>query len=196
MRIEMCGPPTAGKSSLVKALRKKGIKKGRIISAEKVPKEWMSFKQFVDDVYKDTTYQKLPTKTLESLASAWYGSKNKEWIVFDELLILCGFSLSIRFPEELAYKYFESVPLPEILVYLFSSEKELLKRNLKRGEKNRPDKTLRCIEMCNKFIPVLEKRGCNILKYNTQKHTSDDIAQKIINLTKKMEKRQRRNETK
>jgi adenylate kinase family enzyme len=179
MRIEMAGPPTSGKSSLVKALKAMGIKRGPAGKIDRIPKQWKSFEDFVRRVYEGSSFQKLPDKTLASIAAGWKGSRHKKWMVFDELLILCGFSLAIRMPQY-AKEYFETVPLPELLIVLSAKEDVLMKRNLARGEKNRPDKTMRCIEAHNKYLPILRRRKCRILRFDTSKLSTADIVKLVL----------------
>jgi thymidylate kinase len=179
MRIEMAGPPTSGKSSLVKALKAMGIERGPAGKIHKIPTQWKPFEEFVRRVYDGTSFQKLPDKTLASIAAGWRGSRAKKWMVFDELLILCGFSLAIRMPQY-AKEYFETVPLPELLIVLSAKEETLMKRNLLRGEKNRPDKTLRCIEAHEKYLPILRKRKCRIMRFDTSKLPTADIVKLVL----------------
>ena len=172
MRIEMTGPPTSGKSSLVKALKAAGICRGVVDPLFPIPNVWKGFADFIDTVYANTTYKKLPGKTITSLTSAWKGSKRKGWAVFDELLILCGFSLAIRMPEY-AEEYFQTVPLPELLIIMTAPNDVLMLRNEKRGEKNRPEKTMRCVVAHKKYLPILKERGCTILKINSSKRSAN-----------------------
>jgi len=176
----MIGPPTAGKSRLVKELRKSGIKRGPEGNIKKIPKEWRFFAEMIDQFYKDTTLKSLPDKTRRSLAAAWIGSKSKEWMVFDELLILCGFSLAIRRPKEEAIQYFKNAPLPEVLIYLTAKTDILMERNRARGEGDRSSKTLRCIDAHEKFTPILYKRKCRIWKFDTEKYSTHAIADKVL----------------
>jgi tRNA uridine 5-carbamoylmethylation protein Kti12 len=186
MWIEMTGPPTSGKSSLVKRLKSVGIVRGPVGDPAKIPAEWKPFRDFVTQVYSKASFKKLPDKTLRALASAWKGQSSKKWMVFDELLILCGFSLAIRMPEY-AEEYFSTVPLPTILVVLNASEKVLLERNLRRGDKNRPDKTRRCIDAHAKYLPILEERKCNILQFDTSSISTLDIVRRILTKLEKFE---------
>ena len=179
MRIELIGPPTAGKSQLVKTLIKKGVLRGNKYAEIIIPKEWKKFSKFVNKVYKPTTYKKLPDKTLMSLTLAHEGGRFKKWVVYDELVMLCGFSMAIRIPEH-AEEYFEKAPLPELLIVLSANEKILMNRNKQRGLKNRPDKTMRCINAHKKYLPILEKRNCPILKFDTSFRSSGSIADEII----------------
>jgi thymidylate kinase len=179
MRIEMIGPPTAGKSQLVRTLVKKGITRGAKTSKIIIPDKWRDFADFIIKVYKNTTYKKLPDKTLMSLTLADVGSSTNKWVIYDELVMLCGFSMAIRIPEH-AEEYFKNAPLPELLIKLTANENTLIKRNLKRGPKNRPEKTKRCIDAHKTFLPILEKRNCPILEFDTTSETSEKIANKII----------------
>lgn len=180
MRIEMCGPPTSGKSTIVRGLRERDIRRGSRLSDSQTPKEWQSFVNFINQAYEKTDYKKLPTKTLSSLASAWAGDHSDKIVVFDELVILCGISMAIRLPKEYSIKYFSEAPLPGILIYLTADTETLLSRNEARGEKNRPEKTIRAIKACNEYIPILEERGCNILTFNTSKIRPPLIIEKIL----------------
>lgn len=180
MRIEMVGPPTSGKSSLVRALKEKGIRRGIILPPEDTPKQWQPFVNFINKTYEGTTYNSLSSKTLSSLATAWAGDRFIEPKVYDELVILCGISMAIRFPEEYANKYFAEAPLPSILVYLTANKNTLVHRNKLRGEKSRVDKTLRAVDACHRYIPVLEERGCNILKFNTSNTSLPVIVYKVL----------------
>jgi len=180
MRIEMCGPPTAGKSQLVKTLKQMGITRGPKTTNNSPPKEWFPFAEFVRETYKTTTYKKLPTKTLMSLASAWMGDKTPKPIVFDELVILCGFSMAIRLPKECSDRYFAEAPLPAILVYLTADNDILMKRNAARGERSRPEKTMRMVRACEHYVPVLKERGCRILTFDTSNVSTTAIARNII----------------
>lgn len=189
MRIEMCGPPTAGKSRLVKELRKTGIKRGPEGSLTKIPSAWRDFSTWVATTYSETSLKSLPDKTQRSLAAAWRGSKSKETMVFDELTILCGFSMAIRLPKEKTVYYFNNVPLPEVLIYLTAPPEVLHDRNIKRGAGNRWEKTKRCIAAHEKYIPLLKKRGCNIWTFDSSKASTVKIANRIfIRLTEMKEK--------
>jgi len=179
MRIELTGPPTAGKSRLVKALKNRGVTRGPEGVIEKIPPEWEPFAGTVRKIYKETTFKSLPDKTLRSLAAAWIGDNYSKYMVFDELLILVGFSLAIRRPEY-AVNYFNKVPLPEVLIILTANWRTLLSRNEARGDRSRPDKTTRCINAHKEYMPILEDRGCQILRYNTTNKSSDQIADMVI----------------
>lgn len=187
MRIEMCGPPTSGKSTLARELKKRGIPRGTILPADQTPKKWQSFVNFINEVYGKTEYKSLPTKTLSSLASAYIADHIKEPRVFDELVILCGISMAIRLPKECSEKYFSEAPLPSVLVYLTADTKTLMLRNEIRGNKDRKEKipqwkekTLKAIDACNKYIPILKKRGCNILTFNTDITPTRLIADNVM----------------
>lgn len=179
MRIEMCGPPTAGKSQLVRELVKSGIQRGPKTSNAAPPKKWDDFSDFIRYAYSVKTFKKLPIKTLMSLALADVGDNYPGYMVFDELVILCGFSMAIRFPKEYSDRYFAEAPLPEFLIYLTADVNTLLKRNLERGEKNRPEKTMRMVHACNHYIPILKERGCNILEFDTTKTSTIEIVNQI-----------------
>lgn len=175
----MCGPPTAGKSRTVRAIRREGIHRGPKDEGHKFPKPWRSFEKFVNEVYEGSRHPSLHAKTLRSLGLAWYGDKREKPFVFDELLILCGFSMAIRFKDEYAQRYFEEVPLPAILVNLTAPRDVLMARNEQRKDKSRPEKTDRCIEAHAKFLPILVARGCNILTFDTSMISSSGIAKAI-----------------
>lgn len=180
MRIEMTGPPTAGKSSLVRSLRRQGIVKMNVVSElRKIPGKWSEFGNGVVDIYDQYTYKSLPLKTLNALAAAFDAKKNKKWIVFDEALILCGFSLAIRIPDHAEW-YFKHVPLPDILVYLTAKKDVLFARNELRGDRSRPDKTLRCMRAHKQYMRILKKRRCNILKFNTSEHSISAITKIVL----------------
>lgn len=179
MRIEMCGPPTAGKSQLVKELVKAGIQRGPKKVTAEPPKKWSSFSDFIRHAYSVKTFKKLPIKTLMSLSLADIGDKYSGHMVFDELVILCGFSMAIRFPKEYPDRYFAEAPLPGALIYLTADVNTLLERNLARGEKNRPEKTMRMVHACDQYIPVLKERGCNILTFDTTRTSTTEIVKKI-----------------
>lgn len=184
MRIEMCGPPTAGKSKLVQAIKKLSVKRGSPGKIEKIPEQWIDFANFIRTVYKDTTYQTLPDKTLKALAAAWQGDQYKGLLVYDELTILCGFSMAIRMSKKQTSYYFKNVPLPGVLVNLTANISVLEKRNIARGEKNRIEKTKRCIEMHNKYLSFLRKRKCRILTFDTGKESSAEIAAQVLEKAK------------
>lgn len=189
MRIEMCGPPTAGKSRLVKELVKRGIKRGPRSFPDQTPVEWQSFVNFVNDAYSGTSYKTLPSKTLASLGSAWVADNTIVPMVFDELVILCGFSMAIRFPSKYADRYFAEAPLPGILVYLTADIDTLMRRNEARGEKNRSEKTIRMMVACDKYIPVLKERGCKILMINTTNKPTTVITDRVLKEVRKLGKR-------
>jgi thymidylate kinase len=192
MRIEMTGPPTAGKSSIVKSLRKRGMEKMSVVSvARKIPKKWGAFGKGVEEIYSQRSFKSLPLKTLNALAAAWDAKKSKDWIVFDEALILCGFSLAIRIPEEAEW-YFKHVPLPDILVYVTASKDVLFARNELRGDRSRPDKTLRCMRAHKKYIRFLKARQCNILRFDTSDMTTEFITNEIVKEIKDVERRKNR----
>jgi len=188
MRIEMCGPPTSGKSSTVRSLKGRGVDWFSKKYNPRIPKEWGFFAEFINNVYKNTDYKKLPGKTLFSLAQCYQGSISKKWVVFDEALILCGFSLAIRLPEY-AEEYFKIVPLPELLVVLTADHDTLKLRNEERKERNRYEKTLRCISAHEKYLPILQKRKCEIIKINTVKNTKNSVTSKIQNKMNKVSRK-------
>jgi len=179
MRIEMTGPPTAGKSRLVRELVKQGVPKGVVGEIKNIPKEWEPFAGTVRKIYNGTSYKSLPDKTLRAIAAAYVGDKHKGLMVYDELLILVGFSLAIRMPE-FAMKYFNKVPLPGALIMLNADWETIKARNEERGDRSRPDKSKRCIRSHKIYLPVLENRGCRIMRFNTANLGAEKIAKLIL----------------
>jgi tRNA uridine 5-carbamoylmethylation protein Kti12 len=186
MRIEMTGPPTAGKSRTVRELIKAGATRGPQGHSHSVPKKWVYFEKFIRETYAGTNYKALPDKTVRSLAACYVGDKSRQIMVFDEFLILCGFSMAIRLAEEPTTKYFETVPLPGILVHLTAPYDVLMARNEARGEKARPDKTTRMINAHEKYMPILERRGCRILTFDTSVKEPRKIAMVVLKAARKL----------
>ena len=179
MRIEMFGPPTSGKSSLVRELTMMGIGRGYIMEGEKIPKQWEPFKANIEKAYIEHPGLKtLPGKSINALHTAAYGDKFKGWIVYDELVALCGISMAIR--HDPWQWYFEQMPMPALLVVLECSEQTLINRNKARAERSRIDKTMRAVSKIRYIMPILDKRGANILKLNTDQLTTKQCAKEVI----------------
>lgn len=189
MRLETTGAPTTGKTSFLRALSGHGHKKVPVKTEhlEQIPPKWSSFGEGVKAIYDGTNYKTLPIKTLNALAYAYEARKTKGWKVFDEALILCGFSLAIRMPDHAEW-YFRHVPLPDILVYLVAEKDDLMARNALRGDRSRPDKTLRCIRAHKKYMRILRARKCNIMQFNTSKISAKDIASNVLLEMSKLDK--------
>jgi len=179
MRIELTGAPTAGKSTLVRSLVREGMRMGKNINLNKIPPHWDFFANIIRDIYKVYDFPKLFNKTLKALAASWVADILPQPIVFDEHIILCGFSLAVRRPE-LAMRYFENVPLPKLLIFLSPSKQILMERNEARGERSHIDKTNRCIKAHEEYIPLLRKRGCNILILDSGLFSTAELTKKVL----------------
>lgn len=184
MRIEITGPPTSGKSRLVKAFKKThAVERGPRGNIDKIPRSWRGFADFIRRAYAPSPYVGMRDKTLRALASAWLASRpkaQKRFFVFDELVIVAGFSMAIRLPEEHTITYLHECPMPEFLIILDAPLPLLLERNQRRGEGDRPEKTVRSYYAHKKYLPLIKKRKCVILKYNTAHKSSDDIAKSAL----------------
>ena len=177
MRIEFIGAPTSGKSTIHRILINAGLKEARRIVVEH-PIE-TEFHRFIKDAYGRTTFERLPDKTLWSLDAARFADESEQRYVFDEGLMQCGVSMGIRLPEHEQH-YFEHCPLPHLLVYLHTKESRLILRNQERGERSRPEKTIRAIECIKRVIPILESRGCNIIKLDTGRQSIIETANEVM----------------
>lgn len=185
MRIEMLGPPTSGKTSLVRELICQGIGAGSPHSYKIIPKKWNAFADRIRETYDDRELfkkqlQTLPTKTLNALGTAYYGDKFKGPVVYDELVALCGLSLAIRHKGDWQW-YFEEMPMPGLLVVLECSDETVISRNQARGDRNRTAKSLRAFHKMPEIIEILKKRkGGKILFLNTDKLSTYQCAKKVI----------------
>jgi len=194
MRIEMAGPPAVGKSTLVRTLRERGAKEGVRGDPEKIPKVWRPFAKLILESYKGTSHEttRVPIKSLEGLAAAWVGDNSEDILVYDELVVLNGFSMAIRYPDK-APAYFAQAPLPALLVNLYADIEVLLKRTHKRdsrrGRNDHSGKTIRCVEAHNRFMPLLEQRGCRIMHFDTGKVNPKEIADEVLKRAKKIRRK-------
>jgi hypothetical protein len=137
------------------------------------------FHRFVRNVYSKTTFERLPDKTLNALDVAKVADESDNWIAFDEGVMQCGVSMGIRVQEHEQF-YFENCPLPKALIYLHTKESRLLHRNIQRGERNRPEKTIRALECIDRVMPILEGRGCNIIRFDTGRADIITVANEAI----------------
>jgi hypothetical protein len=191
MRIEMVGPPASGKSSVVRALIALGIERGPRGDPERIPKQWYQFKKFILNAYKGTSHEhtRLPIKSLEGLAAAWVGDNSSIPMVFDEHVILNGFSMETRYPGT-GKKYFEMCPLPDILVSLWADDNIFFKRNRKREwrkGRNRYEKSIRFKLAIDEYLPLLKSRGCNIMEFDSGKIRKSKIAKSVYREIKRLQ---------
>lgn len=191
----MTGPPTSGKSTIASMLSKRqgfargDWRKGQLNKIpDQIPDQWRSFADLVKDIYQGTRHEKMFEKTLRSLVVAWEYQNDRAFIVSDEALINCGFSLAIRMPDNPEYteQYFNQVPLPDLLVMLTAEDRILQKRNQARGERDRWEKTQRSIDAHHKFLPLLYGRGCRILEFNTGKEGPLTVTEAILSEVEKL----------
>jgi len=192
MRIEMVGPPAAGKTSIVRALAGLGIERGPKNGPGIPPKEWRRFAKFILNSYKGTSHEKtrLPIKSLEGLANAWVGDNSGVPMVFDECVILNGFSMATRYPHR-AKKYFEQCPLPAILVVLNADDEVFLKRSKqreKRSGRGRYEKSLRFKFYIDMYLPLLKERGCNVMEFDSGRVKIPDIAKIVYKEAMRLQK--------
>ena len=184
MRIEMLGPPTAGKSSLVRELVLSGIGKGNVQYHAPIPQTWESFAKRIESTYSDRMLfkkrlQSLPEKTLNALSTAHYGDQFKGPVVYDELVALCGLSMAIRHSDNWHW-YFEQMPMPGLLVVLECSLDTIIKRNQARGERDRTKKSIRAFDKMAEIKPLIEKRGGNVIYLNTDELNSYQCAKQVL----------------
>ena len=189
----MVGPPASGKSSIVRALIDLGIERGPKGNANEIPKCWRKFAKYILNSYKGTSHEltRLPVKSLEGLAAAWIGDNSKMPMVFDELVILNGFSMAVRYPYR-AKRYFEQCPLPVVLVSLTADDEVFRKRGRKRelrSGKGRYDKSLRFKYYIKTYLPLLKERGCHILEFDSGKVKKPMIAKAVYNDIKRLQRR-------
>lgn len=177
MRLEMLGPPTAGKTTIWRGLRARGLLIGRWDeSARPSPND--AFAARVRETYALEPYEKLPDKTLSALVAAKKADKNKQLVVFDELVVQCGLSLAIRIKSDWTW-YFHEMPLPKHLLVLDAPVEELLKRNLARGAKNRAEKTLRAVGMMPIIRTLLVNRSVPLIEYDTSRVSPQQIVDEV-----------------
>jgi hypothetical protein len=196
MRIEMVGPPASGKSTIVRALVNLGVKEGPRGNPGDIPKGWHKFAKYIVGSYKGTSHEntRLPTKSLEGLAAAWVGDNSSVPMVFDELVILNGFSLATRYPYR-AKRYFEQCPLPAILVSLNADDDVFRKRGDKRelrSGKGRYEKSLRFKYYIDIYLPLLKERGCNVLEFDTGRMKKSRIANEVYDEVLRLQNRKRK----
>lgn len=186
MRIEMLGPPTAGKSTIVRALVKGGIAQGRKIG--EIPLEWRVFADKILTIYATRSNFKkqitrLSHKTLDVLAWAHNGDIADRPYIYDELVAQYGLSLAIRTRSDWTW-YFEEMPLPGLLVVLSASRNVLFERNVQRGDRNRPKKTISCLNRLSSIVRILHRRDCNMLKFDTGEKSIESIVKEITGAVK------------
>ena len=190
----MLGPPTAGKSTIVRALIKGGIAHGR--RTGDIPLEWRAFADKIltpcatrsylknpDSRYYKKPLLRLQHKTLDALAWAYNGDIADRPYIYDELVAQYGLSLAIRTRSDCAW-YFEEMPLPGLLVVLSASRDVLLERNVQRGHSNRPKKTISCLNRLSSIIRILNRRDCNMLKFDTGEKPIESIVREITEAVK------------
>lgn len=180
----MVGPPASGKTSTVRALAALGVTRGpKGVQPIKIPKVWRRFGKFIRNAYKGTSHEntRLPVKTLEGLTAAWVGENSDIPMVFDEHVILNGFSMETRYPGT-GKKYFAYCPLPDILVSLNAGDsvfyKRCHKRELRSG-RNRYEKAMRFKQAIATYLPLLKERGCNVLEFDSGKMGEKAIAKAV-----------------
>lgn len=193
MRIEMVGPPASGKTSIVRALAARGVLRGpKGVQPIKIPREWRRFVKFIHNAYRDTSHEhtRLPIKTLEGLSAAWVGENSDAPMIFDEHVILNGFSMETRYPG-MGKKYFTQCPLPDILVSLYADDdvfrRRCLRRELRSG-RNRYEKAMRFKIAIAVYLPVLRERGCNILEFDSGRMSKDLIAKAVHKEIKRLQR--------
>ena len=192
MRIEMFGPPTSGKSALVRELRRRGLATGKLsLEADRsvLPQAWQAFADKLDWLYDAEgssplagKFQVLPNKTLGALSAAAEAAALPWPVVYDELVMQCGLSIAIRVgTDEAAWRwYFETAPLPDLLVSMTAPVEVLTARNADRGDRDRTSKTLRTLKPARRALEILNGRDCPIREFDTSTIPTAAIADQVV----------------
>ncbi len=186
MLIEMFGPPTSGKTTLVKELRKFGIMSSHHNVEDQIPESSQPFAVKLANIYHDVNafhdidkIDQVAYKTQASIAAAHRGKLDKYPLMFDELVVQCGMSFAIRIASDWTW-YFEEMPLPDLLVVLTAHRQVLIKRTQLRGKVHRIEKTGTCFDLMKPMLKILEKRNCPMIKFNTQNKDTITCAKMVI----------------
>ena len=184
MRVEMFGPPTVGKSTLCRALRKFDIAHNTL-GHGRVPDTWLPFAEKISAVYNDQALFKkrgpfLPDKflrkTLQALATAGNADCFSYPVTYDELVVQCGLSMAIRLLGDWSW-YFRELPLPGLLVVLTAPDKTLMERNRQRGYyRDHSEKTMRVVRVMPKILDILHDRQCPMLEFDTSTLVAVEMA--------------------
>jgi len=184
MRIEMFGPPTSGKSTVVRQLSQFGVACGQYGDENEIPPEWKWFSKrvrmaFLDRKVFKKQLEKLPGKSLAALAGAYAADQVKYPVVCDEFVAMCGLSMAIRSWKDCIW-YFEDMPLPSLLVVLNAPFEVLVQRNLQRGVRSRVKKTERTLPFLAAALEILKRRGCRVMEFDTSVCEPVDIAMAVV----------------
>lgn len=175
----MLGAPTSGKSSLVRELVLRGVGRGFVDQRKKMPPEWKPFRKKIVKTFEQYPGLKtLPGKTTKALSAACYGDDFNGPIVYDELVAQCGLSLAIR--HEPWQWYFEEMPMPGLLVYLYCSNETLVNRNEARGERSHIEKTMRAVGKLEEIMAIIGRREGKVLQLNTDNLTTKECAKEVL----------------